>query len=75
MKPKQLTMPSVSISCKATTIFKQQGTDFLTVAYELTIENGVVIHIKSLNAADMPASSIGKASSSLWNCYRNQIEK
>lgn len=62
------------ITCKAVTLFKQTGTDFLTVAYELTVVDGVVTEIKVLNSADMPASSIGRASSSLWNSYRTQSE-
>ena len=71
---KQLKPKIEPITCKAVTLFKQQGTDFLTVAYELTITDGVVTSIKTLNSADMPASSIGKASSSLWNQYREQVE-
>lgn len=71
---KQLKPKIEPITCKAVTLFKQEGTDFLTIAYELTIIDGIVTGIKTLNSPDMPASSIGKASSSLWNQYRTQAE-
>ena len=61
-----------AISCTAVTIFKSESTDFLSVAYELVIVDGQVTSIRALNPADMPASSIGRASSSLWQSYRTQ---
>lgn len=66
--------PSQSISCTAVTIFKKEGSDFLSVAQEIVIEDGVVVSVKDLNAADLPATTVGRASASLWDSYRNQTK-
>lgn len=64
--------PIEKLTCKATAIFRSQTGDFLSEAFELTIVDGVVTAIQALNAADLPAVAIGKASSSLWSQYRSQ---
>ena len=72
-KPEKLKAPAkMPISCKAVSLFKLEGTDFLAVAYELTIEDGVVVSTRRLNSPDMPASAVGRASASLWSQYREQ---
>lgn len=58
------------ISCKASACFRVD--DLLTVAAELTIVDGKVTDFKILNAANLPAASIGKAQASLWEQIRSQ---
>jgi hypothetical protein len=62
----------ISITCKAVSVFKKNGTDFLSVAQEIVIEDGVVVSVRILNPADLPATSIGRASATLWENYRTQ---
>jgi hypothetical protein len=58
------------VTCKASACFKVD--DLLTVAAELTIVDGKVTDLKILNAANLPAASIGKAQTSLWEQIRMQ---
>jgi hypothetical protein len=71
MKPSKATSAAVPLTTKAVAITRD-GT-FLSEAVEITITNGVVTDVKVLTRGpDIPAQSIGKANSALWDHFRTE---
>jgi hypothetical protein len=69
-EPKESTSPKI----KAYTIVKTSQTSAL--AYELVIQNGVVIEINQISRApDMPVGPITQCVDKLWKAWRTQYKE
>lgn len=55
-----------------TAIVTDKVDSFLTAAFELQIENGIVVSVTRISNPDVPATAIGKATSKLWEMVRLQ---
>jgi hypothetical protein len=52
--------------------FVKKHSYLLSQAFELTIKDGVVISEEPISVQDMPATSIGRVNSALWNQLRGE---
>lgn len=59
-----------TLNCKAVALFSEGNP--LSIAVEFTIKDGKVVACEQLNAADLPASAIGRGTARLWNQFRSQ---
>jgi hypothetical protein len=72
MLPERTPVQVKKLNCKAVTAFKVGGENILSVAYELEINNGVVVAVTQLNPPNVPAASIGQATKHTWKHFREQ---
>lgn len=69
MTPSQKSKPKPApVITRAVTIRRVDS--HLVQAFELTLEDGVVVSEQPLNSPNMPAYGIGAASKILWNILR-----